>query len=189
MSNTLHFRDVRLHDKSPASYRARSDSIGMTSEATLDSLEDRLRRSVGLRDVPTVRALPRSVARVYEMHRHTRSFGLVLDEGTELPERPARESSALLPSLSPHPRTYAFEVFKSNCPLRAFGKLDNLFADYMVRVAGKPLLSARKFFQPASRGVRAFLLELRPQAAVAVSNRGHRLRASGHCRPSQWRYS
>jgi hypothetical protein len=86
-----------------------------------------------------------------------------------LPEGPARELSTLLPS-SPHPQAYARQIFEGDCSLRAFGKLNNLFADYVVRVAGESLLLARELLKAAFCGVRAFLLQFRPESPVTVSD-------------------
>ncbi len=167
---TDHIRDVRQHDGCPASDVGGRDAIGMASAATLDAIEECLRRSVGLRDVSALGTLPARVARVNEQNAYPGPFRLVLYEEAQLLERPARELSALLPS-SPHPKADTLEVFKSDCPLRAFGKLNKLFADYVVGVAGESLLFAREFLESASSGVGALLLELLPEVPVAVPDR------------------
>lgn len=167
MSSTVCLRDVRRHDSHPASDIRGRDAIGMTSTATLDALEDRLRRSVGLRDVPTPGTLPARIARVNKEHGHARSFRLILDKGPKLPKGPARELSALLPS-SPRPQAYPRQVFQGDSSLRAFGKLNKFLADYVVGVAGETLLLARQLLEAASSGVRALLLEFRPESPVAM---------------------
>jgi hypothetical protein len=88
---TDHIRDVRQHDGCPASDIRGRDAIGMASAATLDAFKDRLRRSVGLRDVSALGTLPARVARVNEQKAYPGPFRLVLDEGAQLLERPARE--------------------------------------------------------------------------------------------------
>ncbi len=167
MSSATRLRDVRQHDGCPASYRTRSGAVGVGSVPTLDALKDRLRRPVGLRDMPAIGTLSTCVARVNEEDAYARSFSLVGQKGTELPEGPARESSALLPS-SPHPQAYARQILQGYSSLRAFGKLDNLFADNVVGVAGETLLFAREFLEAASGGVRALLLKLRSEPPVAM---------------------
>jgi hypothetical protein len=170
MTSAFRIRDVRQHDFCPATNVRSSDAIGMTSAATLDPFKDRLRRSVGFRDVPALGALPACIARVHKQYGHSYPLRLVLDEGAQLPERPARELSALLPS-SPHPLANILEIFKCYRTLRAFGKLNKLFADYVVGVGSKPLLFAGELLQATPRRVRAFLLKLFSESAVAVSDR------------------
>ena len=107
----------------------------------------------------TLGTLSACVARVNEEHGDARALRLILDEGAQLSERPARESSTLLPS-SPHPLATVPEVFQPYRPLRAFGKLDKLFADYVVGVASEPPFFARELLEAASGGVRGLALKV-----------------------------
>jgi hypothetical protein len=152
MSSIVRFRDDRQHDGCPAVYVHRSGAVCVGSVPALDALEDLLRRSVRLREVSALGTLPACVARVNEQYGYARSFRLILDKGAQLPERPARELSTLLPS-SPHPLANVPEVFQPYRPLRAFGKLDKLFADYVVGVASEPPFFARELLEAASYGV------------------------------------
>lgn len=167
MSSLARFRDVREHDGSPAAHIHRSDAIGMTSAATLGTLKDRLRRPVRLGDMPTLGTLSGCIARVNEKNGYAHPLRFVLDEKAQLRERPARELSTLLPS-SPHPQAYPRQIFEGDSSLRAFGKLNKLFADYVVGVASETLLFARELLQATFRGVRALLLKLRPEPPVAM---------------------
>jgi hypothetical protein len=78
--------------------------------------------------------------------------------------------STLLP-FSPHPRAYPRQIFQGYRSLRAFGKLNKLFADHVVRVGCEATLFAGKLFQAALCGARVTFLKLGPQPAVAVSDR------------------
>ena len=160
MSSVVRFRDVRQHDGCPAAYVHCSGAVCVGSVPALDAFKDLLRRSVGLRDVSALRTLPACVARINQQYGYARSLRLILDKGAQLPERPARESSTLLPS-SPHPLANVPELFQPYRLLRAFGKLDKLFADYVVGVASEPPFFARKLLQAASGGVRALALKVR----------------------------
>lgn len=141
----------------------------MGSVPALDALKDRLRRPVGLRDVPALGTLLARIARVNKEHGHSGSLRLILNKGAQLRERPARELSTLLPS-SPHPRTYPRQIFQGYRPPRAFGKLNKLFADHMVRVGCEATLFAGKLLQAALCGARVPSLKLGPQPAVPVSD-------------------
>jgi hypothetical protein len=161
MSSILCFRDVRQHDGCPTSDVPGSGAVGVGSVPARDALEGRLRRPVGLGDVSALGTLTRSVTRVNQQHGYARPPRFVLDKRTQLPKRPARESGTLSPS-SPHPQAYARQIFEGDSLLRAFGNLDNLFADHVVSVGGKPLFFARELLEAASGGVRALPLELPP---------------------------
>lgn len=169
MSSVLHIRDVRQHDGCPAAHVHRSCAVGVGSVPTLNALEDRLRRPVRFGDVSAVGVLPARVARVNEQHGHPHPFRLVLDKGTKLPKGPARELGALSPS-SPHPQAYAPEVFQGDSSLRAFGKPNKLFADYVVSVGRKASLLAGELLEAASRGMGALLLKLAPESAMGMSD-------------------
>ena len=160
MSSVVRVRDVRQHDGCPAAYVHRSGAVCVGSVPALDTLEDRLRRPVGLRGVSALGTLSACVGRVNEEYGDARALRLILDEGAQLSERPARESSTLLPS-SPHPLANVPKVFQPYRPLRAFGKLDKLFADYVVDVASEPPFFARELLEAASGGVRALALKVR----------------------------
>jgi hypothetical protein len=111
MSSVVRVRDVRQHDGCPAAYVHRSGAVCVGSVPALDALEDRLRRPVGLRGVSALGTLSACVARVNEEYGDARALRLILDEGAQLSERPARESSTLLPS-SPHPLANVPKVFQ-----------------------------------------------------------------------------
>lgn len=77
--------------------------------------------------------------------------------------------SPLLPS-SPHPRAETLELFKGYGSLRAFGKLNDAFADDVVRVGGETALLAGEFLQAPPFGLGASALKLLPQMPVTMSN-------------------
>jgi hypothetical protein len=79
------------------------------------------------------------------------------------------QSSTLLPP-SPHPRANAFEVFKADRPLRAFGSLNQAFADRMVHILGKAALLTSKLLQSPSRRFGAKLLEFGAQPPMAITH-------------------
>ena len=76
--SVLRFRDVRQHDGCPASDRPGSGAIGVGSVPAPDALKDRLRWSVGLRDMPALGALQARVWRIDKQDADSGSFRLVL---------------------------------------------------------------------------------------------------------------
>ena len=132
ISSVVRFRDVRHHDGCPAAYVHRSGAVCVGSVPALDAFKDLLRRSVGLRDVSALRTLPACVARVNQQYGYARSLRLILDKGAQLPERPARESSTLLPS-SPHPLANVPELFSPiACFVRSASSTSSLLITCLV---------------------------------------------------------
>jgi hypothetical protein len=102
------------------------------------------------------------------MDGNTRKQRLIDDKGAQLKERPAVEYRALLPA-SPHPRTYAPQIFQGDSTLCAFGSRYKLFADNVVDIPRKAgFLSCESF--EAAGAFRAFLLEPVPEPPMAVAH-------------------
>jgi hypothetical protein len=81
-------RRVWLHDGSPARDVPGRDVVGRASEPAPLTGKPVLSRTVGLVDVPALRAFPRGVPRVHEHYGYSGEFRLVGDERPELPECP-----------------------------------------------------------------------------------------------------
>jgi hypothetical protein len=77
--------------------------------------------------------------------------------------------SALLPA-SPHPRANAFEVFKADRPLRAFGSLNDAFAHRVVYVAPEAAFLPSKLLQPPPRCFRPQPLQFHSQPSMTVAH-------------------
>jgi hypothetical protein len=99
------FRDVRLHDGSPAknTYVLSSDCVGMTSAAPRHTTEARLIGAVGLVDISTCWTCATWIPRINQHHGNTGPLCFVANKEAKLSERPAMQLSALL-SASPRPR-------------------------------------------------------------------------------------
>jgi hypothetical protein len=123
-----------------------------------------------------IRTRARSVPRINEVDRHTTQLSFVTDKRPQLRESPRVECCALRPS-SLHPRANVRQVVGRNRPLRAFGLRNNPFGENMVDVFGKPALLTGKLFQTAMAALRAFLLELTTQPAMAIAHVLDRLAA------------
>ncbi len=82
MSDTLAFRDaVWLVDSSPGSNVSSRDVIGWASVATRNTDEMISCFSIGFFAMVATRACRACVSRVYQDHRYTGYFSLVVDEG------------------------------------------------------------------------------------------------------------
>ena len=96
---------------------------------TTDTAAERcLARAVAGMNKPAGTTLLARIRSVNHLHPDTTPPGLVLDERTELMERPLVMSLALVTS-NRGPLEGALEVFESNPPLRALCRANDLLAD------------------------------------------------------------
>ncbi len=160
-----------LHDSSPAKTTnvLSSDYVRVTSAATRRTAEGGLIGAIGFVDMSARRACSTGVSGINQHNGDTNTLCFVGDKRAELEERPAMQLSTLLP-LSPHPRANTLEVFKADRSLRAFGSLNQAFADRVVHVFGKAALLAGKLFQSPSRRFCSQPLEFCPQSPMAIAH-------------------
>ena len=117
-----------------------------------------LARAVAGMNEPAGTTLLARIRSVDHLHPDTTPSGLVLDERTELMERPLVMSLALVTS-NRGPLEDALEVFESNPPLRVLCRANDLLADDVVRVGLKPAFSAGDLPQSPLGRLGAGLLE------------------------------
>ena len=115
------------------------------------------------------RTAARGVSRIHQHHGYACPLCFVTDEGAQLKERPAMQLSALLPP-SPDPRADAFEVFQSNPTLRAFGSLNDAFADRVVHIFCETALLTPKPLQSSSRRFGSQFLQFLSQSPMAIAH-------------------
>src|SRR5215475_7957232 len=116
----------------------------------------------------TTRTLPRGIPRINGDYWNSRDLRFVLDECSQLTERPAPDFSATR-LLNPNPLANPGKLFQDDRPLRAFGFFDKLFRDLVIdvgRIARFLLLSCA---QPSFRALRLLLLKSTSQSAMALS--------------------
>ena len=105
-------------------------------------------------------------------HRDTRPFRLVADERPELVEGPAGEHSAPA-ARNRDPQPNARKVFQGDRLLRVFRLRNELFADPVVHVLGKPGFLAGKLLELPLGSPGALGLELGPEPPVTVTDVVH----------------
>ena len=128
-------------DGGPGSDILRCVDIGVLSMAAGTAAERCLAWAVAGMNEPAGTALLACIRSVDHLHPDTTPSGLVLDERTELMERPLVMSLALVTS-NRGPQEDAREVFESNPSLRAFCRVNDSLADDVVGIGLKPALSA-----------------------------------------------
>src|SRR5262249_18318237 len=140
-------------------------------EPTRDAEELRLIATIGPLAVPTPRTGLAGIGWVHVDDPHASQRCLVGNEGAQLPERPIVQHSplALRNRLL---RAFADmrEVFQRNPTRSAFRRAHNGLADAVVDVSAESLFPAATRPQPPRGGLRALLLQLLPEAAVARSH-------------------
>ncbi len=134
--------------------------------------ENRLRRTVQLFSMPTLRAFTTGIARVHENQLDSSSDALVRNELLQLVERPGVQDGTLRePSLDLFPD--AIEFFEHHGAIRAFGFRNNLLGNAVIQIFGKARLSAGQFFEKTLAVSRSLLLQLRSQMKVTIANPFH----------------
>lgn len=169
---TTNFRHVRVVESTPARNVASCVGIGIGGKPARLTRELVACGPVLFADAATRRALPRRVARVNKLHRHSEKPALVSDFRLEIGERPRVQHAALL-SVSSDPRSNAPQIFQGNSALRAFSNTANLFGNNVIYVAHKSFFSATKPPQyPISRSSALSLkpLTLPPAASANTGN-------------------
>lgn len=144
--------------------------VGMGREATLNTEESILRRTIGPRDVTARGASLAGVGRVNEHNRHTRQRRLVLDKAAQLVKRPRVQLASLrAPSL--YPVADARQIFEGNGASGALRLLYKLLTDGVIDVRHKARLPAGKPPDHAPGRLRSFGLEPLPLAVTALPDR------------------
>src|SRR5262249_16067357 len=99
---------------------------------------------------------------------HARQCSLVGDESPKLEEGPGVQHSPLaFVNRSLRASTDALQVFEGNPTRSAFRRLHNGLRQTMIHILGKSPFPAAALLQEAFAGLRAFLLELLAEPAVA----------------------
>ncbi|HMN10687.1 MAG TPA: hypothetical protein PKD55_00005 [Bellilinea sp.] len=159
---------VWLIDSSPAGNIHRRDVVGEPGVSAGHTGEGALVRTIGFRDMPALRTGLRRVAWVNCNDRNTRQRRLVLDFCPEIAKGPAMQLSPVRLT-SRYPVADARQVLDGDPASGVFGALYKLLADAVVHVSGKAVFFAAALLEQAFSRLRALLLELRPQAGVAVT--------------------
>lgn len=116
-------------------------------------------RAIGFVDTAADGTFPTGVARVNRVHRDACPSRLVSDKTFELEERPVGVPCALLASYR-DPRPNPCEFFQGNRPLRVMRLLHDALTDCVVGVFLETSLSSTDLAQLATRGLRAFALQV-----------------------------
>jgi hypothetical protein len=141
----------------------------MIGVSTHQTPECRLIGPVALVDVAAFGALPAGVSGINRYQRDTRQQCLVPQKYAQLRKGPTMQNYTLrLPS--PNPIADTNKVFNLDAAPGAFGFLNNLLGNTMVRVGGKASFPARQFLQASRRRSRTTLLKRGPQAPMAMAN-------------------
>ncbi len=116
----------------------------------------------------TAGTLSRSIPRINGYYRNSRDLRFILDECSQLTERPAPDfSSPRL--LNPNPLANPGKFLQDDRPLRAFGFFDELFRNLVIDVGR----IARFFLLPCAQtsfgALRLLLLKSASQSAIALS--------------------
>lgn len=128
-----------------------------------------MRGTVRFIGMATLRTFTGRVTGIDKGHRHACELRLVGQKHTELGEGPAMQNGTLR-TPSPDPLANVGQFFQHNRLLRASGVLNDLLRDYVIRMCGETGLPARQFAQFALCAASLLLLQLGPQAAMAMPN-------------------
>src|SRR5215212_447716 len=132
--------------------------VGMKLEAARSTLEPATRAAVITRDVSTRRTHLRGIPRVNPGHRHAPLFGLVLDKGSDLVERPAVNAPGLLAVAHRDPLADVGQVLQDNRPARG-RRLHDALREDVITVAPKASLRAPGQLEPAQSRLGALRLQ------------------------------
>lgn len=128
-------------DGGPGSNNSGCIQIGVLGMPAGEAAERCLGRAViGVNKSADTTLLAR-IRPVDDLHRNPRTSGLVLDEGSELMERPFMMSFALIVS-NRGPLANACQIFQGDPPLRALCRANDPLADDVVGIGLKPALSS-----------------------------------------------
>lgn len=117
----------------------------------------------------TVRAGLARVPRVYCDHAHTRFFGLVLQEGAQLPERPCVQPSLPLSPAEASALAAVCKVFNNDSSPRN-SRLNDTLRQYVVTIAVESQLLASQLTQMAASRLRSFRLQRTLEPEVSLIN-------------------
>jgi len=159
---------VRLIDGSPTGNIHRRDVVGEPGVSAGHAGECTLVRTIGFRDMLTLRTSLRRIARIDRDDRHTSQRRLILDFCPEIAKGPAMQLSPVrLPSRYPTADTR--QVFDGDPASGVFGALYKQLADAVVHVSGKAVFFMAALLEQAFSRLRFLLLELCPQPRVAMA--------------------
>lgn len=128
-----------------------------------------MRRTIGFVNTSAHGTGSTGVPRVYQDHRNTRPFRLVLDEGTQLEKRPTMQGGALA-ATNRNPPANTRQIFESNRTLCVFRLGHNLPTNAVVSVLREASFCARESLEFALGRPCAFGLQLGAQAAMTVAH-------------------
>lgn len=154
-------------DSGPDSDILRCVDVGVLGMPTREAAECCLARAVAGVNEPAGPALLARIRPLDHLHPNPGPSCLVLDEGSELVERPLVVSLAL-PLRNRGPQEDAREVFESDPPLRALCRANDLLADGVVGIGLKPAFSAGDLPQSPLGRLGSGLLETPSVSAVPL---------------------
>jgi hypothetical protein len=156
-------------DCRPATNVDRRDVISQASEPAGHTAKLRLRRTIGFIHMTASWTGAACVSGIYQEHRYARSLSLIGYKGAQLVERPAMQGCPLR-ATNRNPLAYAFQILQGNRSICVFRFGNQLFADAVVSVFGKPVFFARPSFEfPFSRPC-TFSLQFSPKPAVTMAH-------------------
>jgi len=124
---------------------------------------------VGWLAVAAPGARPTGVARVHDRDRNAGQGCLVLEERTQLAERPAGHASSLWPA-EPSPFADALEIFQGQAATGVFAGRDERLGDNMVLVAAESGLATGEALQLLSASFRVDALKSLTQAVMPLAD-------------------
>lgn len=146
-----------------------SVGVGVRGKAARAARKAILTGAVALLGMAADGTLSAAVARIDRDQRYAGEFRLVLQKQPELRERPRVQNCTLLsPGLDPF--ADAVEVFNGDTTTGAFSFSNDLLGDIVIDPGRKAPLLAGEFLQSALRRPGLFLLELRPQPSMPVTD-------------------
>jgi len=144
--------------------------VGVAQKTTRHTGEGALIRSVSLIHTTAGGTGLRGISRINIDHRHACSPSLVVQEGTQLKERPRMQRGSL-GAPKPYPVADSAQVFQSEAAPSALRFCHEAFTQVVVRPFCEAGLAAGQRFEAAFGRVCAFALEFGAQATMAIAHR------------------
>jgi len=144
-----------------------ANDVGITSKTARKAFELQFQSMTKL---PTFRTGLGCIGRVDHLQANASFSTLVLEEGSQLVERPASEHSAGSSALLMESLPDAFQFFQTDKLVIGFCRGNHGFTDDVINVSLKPVFPAAKPFQGSLAAFRAFLLQGCFGSSVTLTN-------------------
>lgn len=117
----------------------------------------------------TFRASTGSISRINQDHWNASPLRFVANLLLKIMKRPAMQHRSLLAS-NRYPVAYPTQIFEGNSAMSALCNLYELLTDTVVYIVGETFFLTRQTLEQSLGSLRAFLLQLGSQAAMAIAN-------------------